>query len=462
MEGLREDDSFARGEFLSARALLFDLVPTGVRERFSARLNSAMVYSTLVTVWILTLQRLSKSMSMQAAVRETVTNHRDIFPDNKRVREGTLSVNPSAYSAAREEMSLCDVELFCDSVSQSLIDQCQNLLYGRKLYVIDGTTIPLQPTDELTKAYPPATNQFGETVWPILLMAAVTELYSGVALRPEFGAKNGPHSTSETAQALAVMERIFEPAFIVADANYGIFQMCYGCVQKNHLFVIRLTNARHKAMFRRATLVSNIDGVAHYQLDWKPSSKDLANNPQLPQDAQISVAIYSRTMHDGKPLHLVTSPIVTSEVAFSVYSERYNAVEQPIHNLKIALNLEQIRSRSQDIVQKELLCGVVAYNLTIKMRGIAAKRVNLPPRRLSFTQCLDITRIVLLNYGCHPIEAWQQRYELALCQMALAVIPHRPNRNYPRKSHPKRPKSTNFERHARKTTQNQPAHPPDV
>ncbi len=66
----------------------------------------------------------------------------------------------------------------------------------------------LSPTSPLRDAYPPATNEHGETVWPIMMLMVAHELQSGCALVPEFGAKYGPENTSEARQATAIGRRI--------------------------------------------------------------------------------------------------------------------------------------------------------------------------------------------------------------------------------------------------------------
>ena len=93
-------------EFTSAVELLHRIIPADEIGAFSLRHSPATVYTTLATLWMLTLQRLGGGKSLEAIVKETLTHNRDIFPDNRRVREGTLSHNSSAYSGARHRLPL--------------------------------------------------------------------------------------------------------------------------------------------------------------------------------------------------------------------------------------------------------------------------------------------------------------------------------------------------------------------
>ena len=75
---------------------------------------------------------------------------------------------------------------------------------------------------------------------------------------------------------------------------------------------------------------------------------------------------------------------ISAEHAAEFYQRRYD-VEHDIRDLKVSLSLENPRCRSVDIMKKELLTSVVAYNLVILFRQ-AAEVAKLPPRRLSFKE----------------------------------------------------------------------------
>ena len=447
-------------EFTSAIELLRQLIPQDEVAAYSFEQSPATVYTTLSTLWILTLQRLGGGQSLQAIVRETLANHREIFPNNTRVREGTLSENPSGYSKGRQRLLLATAERFCDSVSKTIIDRCAPTLRDRQVYVIDGTTIALSPTSELTKVYPPATNQFGRTVWPILMLSVAHELRSGAALRPEFGAKFGDDNTSEAEQAIALAKRIPRGSILLADSGYGIFQVSFRSVQLGHDFIFRLTNSRFKALARKAELVAQKGSVKHYRLEWQPSPKDRKNNPSLPADARLFVELHSKVDERGETLHVVTSLSIDSAKAIEVYGLRYSAVEHDLRDLKVTLNLEQMRARSKEMVEKEILCSVVAYNLVVQLRRTAAKIADLPPRRLSFVGCWNTMQSFLLHYVASDTTMWQSRYEQAVVMASRAVLPLRPGRSFPRKAHPQRPKTTNFHKTARKQPSEPNAEPP--
>lgn len=435
--------SISDAEFTSAVELLHQIIPSDDIEAFSLRHSPATVYTTLATLWMLTLQRLGGGKSLEAIVKETLTHNRDIFPDNKRVREGTLSKNASAYSEARHRLPIEVVEHFADSVAQTIIDSCPDIVNDRRAYIIDGTTFKLAPSSELREVYPPSTNQHGETVWPILMLTVAHELRSGAALRPEFGAMYGSKNTSEAKQAMAIAERIPAGSVILADAGYGIFGVVHAMLGRGHDILFRLTKSRFKALRRQAELLEQTEGSLRYQLDWKPSTKDRKTHPELPQDARVRVELHAIRLDDDQWLYLVTSMELASEQAADLYARRYD-VEHDIRDLKVTLGVENIRAQSDKMVRKEMLCSMVAYNLVVQLRREAAKVAKLPPRRLSFTGVWNTMQSCLLHQSRCDASTWQERYAEALSMASKDTLPNRPGRSYPRRAHPKRPKSTKF------------------
>ncbi|WP_406698064.1 hypothetical protein [Singulisphaera sp. Ch08] len=112
--------------------------------------------------------------------------------------------------------------------------------------------------------------------------------------------------------------------------------------------------------------------------------------------------------------------------------------------MKISMGIENIRAKSDEMVQKELLCSVVAYNLVVELRREAAKLAGVKPRRLSFTGTWTTMKIYLLQRTPCSASEWLERYEKALRSAANSVLPNRPGRSHPRQAHPRRAKSTKF------------------
>ena len=139
-------------------------------------------------------------------------------------------------------------------------------------------------------------------------------------------------------------------------------------------------------------------------------------------------------------------------------------MEHDIRDLKVSLSLENLRCRSVDMMKKELLTSVVAYNLVIQFRRQAAEVAKLAPRRLSFKEVWYTFRSFLLNQPPCSLSEWQTRYNDALQIAARGKLPNRPDPSYKRKAHPRRQKCTKFmklenQKQEQKPQQTQPEKP---
>lgn len=447
-------------ELYSAYEMLRKLTPEHELLQL-APLGPTAIYTTLVTLWLLTLQRLNGGSSLSAVVKVVATYCQNLLPDNKRIREGTLSKNTGAYSEARKRLPMEAVELFANSVCNSLVNRSPSWFGDQRAYLIDGTTITLSPTSALSKAFPPATNQHGDTVWPVLMLLVAHELQSGCALIPEIGAMYGKENISEARQAAQIAKRLPPRSLVMADSAFGIFSVCNAMIRGGHDILFRVTRSRYKALRRQAELIDETETSTSHRLSWSPSIKDRLTNPDFPKDAVIQVVLHEIKLESGERLLLVTTLNLSGAQAAEAYSYRYD-VEHDIRDLKVTMKLENIRAESKDMVCKEILCSVVAYNLVLEFRREASKIARLPPRRLSFTGVWNTFEIFLLHQPPCDAKTWQERYEHALKIASNDKLPNRPGRSYPRKAHPRRPKSTKFVKGlARKAaSKNQPPEKP--
>ena len=448
---MAKDGVLKNGELLSAMSLLRDLTPETELESMQPS-SPQTVYTTLATLWMLTLQRLGGGKTLEGTVKQVLSNAREIFPQNKRVEECTLSLSSAAYSDARKRLKHKTVEHFAKRVCDSLIDSSPPSFEGRRAFIIDGTTITLEPTPELQAAFPPATNQCGESVWPVAMLMVAHEMQSGCALAPEIGAMYGENNTSEAAQAKAIAQRIPRGDIVMADSNFGIFSVAYHLVHGGHPILLRMTKSRFKSIRRKAKKIEDWEGKRSYRTQWTPSAKERRSNPELPEDAALDVFLHEVPLKN-EVLYLVTTLPITSETAAEYYCRRYD-VEHDIRDIKVTLKTECIRARSLEMFKKELLTSMVAYNLVVQFRRQAADHANVLPRRLSFTEVWDTFREYVIAKPPSDLATWIERYDEALCLAAkYSKLPNRPKpRNYPRKAHTRRPKSTKFMKQLRKKT----------
>lgn len=410
-------------------------------------LGSAAIYTSSVVLWLLVYQRLNKNASLDVAVKQLLATAPKLCRDNKRIREKTLSSGTGAYSDARQRLSLETAEWFADTVSNSIVATAPPSLGNRRAFVMDGTTMPLAPEPALRAAFPPASNQHGQSVWPVALILVAHELESGCAMRPEIGAMYGPEAVSEVELARASFKRLPPGSIVMADLNFGIFSVAHAAQQQQLAFLLRLSQTRFKALCREGKLDSEGINWKTWSVCWKPSRKDRKSNPYLTPDACLKVLVHEVVINSKLTLWFVTSLSESAPLLAELYGKRWE-VEIDIRNVKVALDTESIRARSVNMFRKELLTSMVAYNLVIQFRREAARLAKLPVKRLSFTRVWNTYRQFLMDKTYVTAEEWQEQFEWALNIAQRDKLPDRPGRTFDREAYPKAPKRSQFPRRA--------------
>ena len=135
---------FVPASFLAQLTQRYDLCEQGI-------------YVPAVVLWLMMWQQLGSNRTLEEAVQQVVLGEpRDLLPDHKRVREGTVSSRTGSYSVARSKLQLGAVEDVFDHVfEQALLLSPQDEL-ARRTYLLDGSSIRLAHTPELNSLFPPA------------------------------------------------------------------------------------------------------------------------------------------------------------------------------------------------------------------------------------------------------------------------------------------------------------------
>lgn len=414
------------------------------------RPTTRMIYTNGVTLWLLILQRLGGGKTLEEITSHLRSDGFDLFPDNKRVREGRVSENTAAYAQARKRLPLEFIFEVSAQCCDRLGQMSPPILEGQRIFILDGTTITLPPTAALRKAFPPAPNQHGDSTWPVAMLMVASEMQSGCVLLPQIDPMYGPDNASEALQAQRIVKQLPAHSIVLADSGFGIYSVAHHSTLAGHDFLFRLTHSRFKALRKKAQLIDEGPHHKTCHLLWLPSAKDRLSNPDLPADASIEVVLHEVEIGNGKTLYLVSSLELHATTASEIYRRRYD-IEFDIRDVKVTMDAENIRAKSVEMVKKELYTSIVAYNLVAQFRRQAAELAGVKPRRLRFKGIWTTFKDCLLLKSPCSMEEWVQRYDAALSYAAKKKHPNRSRpRSYPRQAHPRRPKSTKFEKAQRR------------
>jgi hypothetical protein len=391
------------------------------------------VYNAGVVLWLMIWQRLQGNRSLEAAVQYLLQGGGGgLQIECKRWDDDNVSTATGSYCMARQRLPLTIVRGVTERMMEQLRTEMQEGWEGlqRPVFVIDGSSLQLRYTPELVKAYPPGHNQHGENHWPVLRIIVMHDAFSGLALAPSWGPFYGSAAVSEQALAEAALESLPAEAVVLGDGNFGIFSFAYAVQQSGRPMTLRLTQARAQKI-----LGQDLKAGTDQRVVWRPSRWDRAAHPQLPDQALVEgrVVVCRNPARADELLYLFTTLELPAEKILGIYKLRWR-VETDLRSLKRTVGLHQLSSKSRDMVDKELLLAVAAYNLVRAVMCLAARRANIEPRQLSFSFVQAVVEAALpgLDHASTD-EEYAQRMERMLRYASQRKLPRRKRqRSYPR------------------------------
>jgi hypothetical protein len=400
------------------------------------------IYNDAVVIWLMIVQRLQRG-SMETAVLELLRGlPQQFWPErNKRLRElenKPLSGNTGSYNEARQRLFQQIVEHCVDWGFQQLLEQ--NRPEGqRDAFFVDGSSMRMPASAKLREQYPPGSNQHGESHWPLLRVLVAHDLHTGLAVRPQWGAMNGPQAVSEQGLLEEMLTRLPAGCTVAGDANFGVFSAAYRIAQSGRLALLRLTMSRACALAGR-----DLEDGMEQSIEWKPSRYDRKGNSELPAEASVKGRLIVRQVQpsNGKEpflLALFTTLEEDAQQVLELYGKRWS-IETDLNTLKSELKMEELSSTTPEMLAKEIDIAMLAYNLVRAVIGLAARQTGLEPRRFSFTRVRNVVSAFgpLVAAASTPQES-QQLFEKMMYYVRQAKLPQRTKKraSYPRAVWPK-------------------------
>jgi hypothetical protein len=388
------------------------------------------IYCTRVVVWMMMLQRLYGA-TLAAAVQMLIEGAaQPLLEPCQRVEQWNVSSRTGGYCRARGRLS----KLLCRQMSEQILQQLRQKLGticgDPPWYVLDGSSVELEHSPELLRAYPVAENQHGKSHWPVLRILVAHELQTGLAEPPCWGPMYGQAAVSEQELAEKIMGQLPAGARLVADRNFGVFWMAYEAQQRGLGVVLRLTKER---AFKLAGAISQ---SGETPVVWKRSRHDGGKRRHFAAEAEVAGRVIATRIGRGQSqewLYLFTTVDGPWQQVVDLYGRR-GEIETDLRYLKRTVNLHHIQARSVEMLEKELLIAMSAYNLVRAVMALAAQQQGIKPRQLSFSGVLNVVLYALPNLMAAATDEQRQAHMQRIVDRANQCrLPTRTTqRSYPR------------------------------
>lgn len=268
--------------------------------------------------------------------------------------------------------------------------------HGKRVHLIDGTTLTMPDTKENQAVYPQQSGQKPGLGFPICRIVGVICLSSGTILNAAIGQYKGKGG-SEQALLRQLLTTFNKGDLVIGDALYGSYFLLSALLHLGVDMVFEQLGARKSTIdFNQGERLGVNDHLIELT---KPKRKpqwmtedEYTKHPDSLKIREVKVA--------GKVL--ITNQISAVDVPKAdlkaLYKKRWN-VEVDLRNIKNTLGMGVLRCKTPAMNEKEIWVYFLAYNLIRLLMVQAALHTHLLPRTLSFKHALQLW-IAFSNHYC--------------------------------------------------------------
>lgn len=394
------------------------------------------IYTPAVTVWVFLSQCLSADHSCREAVARLAA---------WRTAQGLspCSSDTGAYCTAREALPEDACRELVRQTGRELEEQAppEWLWRGRRVRVVDGSTITMPDTAENQAEYPQANTQAPGCGLPIARVLVIFSLAVGTVLEAAMGQYKGKQ-TGENSLFRTLHHALSESDVVLADRCYsGWFDIAM--LRERGIDVVVRKHQLRPTDFRTGVRLGKDDHLVRLtkpqRPDWLPA--ELYEN--LPAELtlrEVRVRVNQRGFRSK--LFVVVTTLLDAE-AFpagelaDLYRRRWQA-ELHLRSLKAVLQMDHLRCKTPHRVRNEFYMHLLAYNLVRRAMALAADEAKIPPWQISFKGTLQTLNSFLPWLASSmPLDAGCRAF---IDSVASNTVGNRPDRFEPRRIK-RRPKS---------------------
>lgn len=296
---------------------------------------------------------------------------------------------------------------------------------GRRVRIIDGTTVTMPDTPANQEAFPQQRGQQLGLGFPICRVVGITCLSSGALLNAAIGRFKGKGGDEQT--LLRSIQDTFEPGDVAMGDAYFATYFFIAAMQAGGVDILMEQNGsrRRTTDFRLGRKLGQRD---HLRVISKPKMC-----PYWMDKAQYQAAPDTITVRELKAGGKILVTTMTCPKAHPkgqlkiLYQSRWN-VELDIRHIKDTMGMNILSCKTPEMARKEIWVYLLAYNLIRLMMAQSALMADIRPRCISFKHCLQLW----LAWMQHASIRGDDQYQILFLLMAQQRVGNRPGRIEPR------------------------------
>lgn len=338
-----------------------------------------------------------------------------------------MATNTGAYCKARQRLPLPMISCLTQYTGQLVSERSPREWHwqGRRLKLVDGTTVTMPDTAANQACYPQQRNQKQGLGFPIARLVGVICLGSGTLLNAAMGPYQGK-GNSEHGLFRSLLDSFEAGDIVIADRYYCSFFIIAALVARG-VDVVFQQHAARQTDFRQGVRL----GVRDHVVIWrKPKQKPKWMN-QHDYDRYPDRLSLREVKADHKVLvTTLRSPEQAPKKQIAqLYRQRWH-IEVDLRNIKTTLGMETLNCKTPQMNEKQMWVYFLAYNLIRLVMAQSALHADLLPRQISFKHALQMWT---LWSASHAFSLDNEEHTMViLALIAQQTVGNRPGRIEPR------------------------------
>jgi hypothetical protein len=386
------------------------------------------VYTPAVTVWVF----LAQCLSMDHSCREAVAR---LSAWRVALGRKPCSAETGAYCTARDDLreSTC-LKLVRQTGADLEREASADWLWkGRRVRVVDGSTVTMPDTRANQAEYPQLAAQKPGCGFPIARIVVVFSLAVGTVLDTAIGKYEGKQ-TGENSMFRTLYDCLGDGDVVLADRYFsGWFDIAL--LRERGIDVVVRKHQLRATDFRQGERLGREDHLICWSKPPRPkwmSRKVYASLPNELVLREVRVHVTQKGFRTKQLIVVTTlldSETYSSHDIADVYRLRWQA-ELHLRSLKTVLQMDHLRCKTPHRVRNEFYMHLVGYNLIRRVMATAALHSGLHPWQVSFKgalQALNTFLPTICSNAC--LEAWSTAL---LAAITTHAVDNRPDRYEPR------------------------------
>ena len=364
------------------------------------------LYTAVTTVLTFLGQILRADRSCQQAVN-------GLIAQRVAAAQEVCSADTGGYCRARQRLPEVIFQRLQQQTGRDVEEQAprETLWCGRRVRVVDGSTLKIPETAANCREYPLLTGQPEGGSYPLVRILVIFSLAVGTVLEAALCPCQGK-GTGETGMLRGMADSpLLRAGDVLLGDRYfaGYWDIAFW--QARGLDTVTRLPKSRQVDFSRGVRLGRDDCLITWpktdQPDWI-TSEEAASVPETLTLRAVRVR-FTRPGFRTQRLIVLTTLLdpkahPATELA-ELYRRRWQA-ELNLRSLKTHMGMELLRTKHPETVRKEFLMHLIAYNCVRRLAAISAHTTHVPPWTISFKGALQTLNEFLPRLHHTPYEPW--------------------------------------------------------